>query len=192
MPTRYSLTLAAIAVALCATTGTAHSADAPADHYRQVRTMLFSGVPTVAIFSPSRCRNGQPPSAATATPVVSGGAWIRAFLELNGHTIAFSNEHFTVKPDGSPVLELIQYRVALDRDATVTVRSLSPTTYMPVAEPRVFQCALGDGLRFVPASTVTQAVFQTGATSTMKFAPLHRFGLGRAFFDSNPFALAIC
>jgi VirK protein len=74
------------------------------------------------------------------------------FLELKGNTIAFANVHFTVSPNGSAVREFIRYRVMQNDSATVTARSLSPTTYQPVAEPLVFQCTLGHGLRFACAA----------------------------------------
>lgn len=145
---------AIVLVAAGAATSLAATAASPqpdsANSYRQLRTRLFAGVTVTAIFSPNQCRNTQ--TAATRhRPTVSGGFAIRDFMEVGGNTLAFANQHLTVQPSGATVLELIQYRVMQDESATVTVRSLSPTTYQPVAPAQVFQCTLGDGLRFAYA-----------------------------------------
>ncbi|WP_257127538.1 VirK family protein [Burkholderia sp. MSMB1078WGS] len=116
-----------------------------------MRTRLFAGAAVTAIFSPNQCQHAQQAATQAAAPTVSGGFAIRDFMEVGGNTLAFANQHLTVQPSGATVLELIQYRVMQDESATVTVRSLSPTTYQPVAPAQVFQCTLGDGLRFAYA-----------------------------------------
>ena len=152
MLNRFPIVLAAVGTAFSLSAGLANAKAEAANPYQQLRMQLFSGVSTTAIFSPSQCQNGQQAQTKAAVPIVSGGFAIRDFMEVNGNTIAFADQHFTVQPNGSPVLELIQYRVTQNDSATVTVRSLSPTTYQAVAEPRVFQCVLGDGLRFAYTS----------------------------------------
>jgi VirK protein len=152
MLNRFPIVLVAVGTAFSLAAGLANAKAEAANPYQQLRMQLFSGVPTTAIFSPSQCQNGQQAQTKAPVPIVSGGFAIRDFMEVNGNTIAFADQHFTVQPDGSSVLELIQYRVTQNDSATVTVRSLSPTTYQPVAEPRVFQCVLGDGLRFAYTS----------------------------------------
>jgi hypothetical protein len=148
---RFRIVLVAVGTTFSLAAGLANAKVEAENPYQQLRAQLFSGVPTTAIFSPSRCRNGQQAQTKAPVPIVSGGFAIRDFIEVNGNSIAFADQHFTVQPNGSPVLELIQYRVTQDNSASVTVRSLSPTTYQPVGEPRVFQCVLGDGLRFLGA-----------------------------------------
>jgi VirK protein len=150
--TRFPIALVAVGAALNFMAGAANAKVESKDQYQQLRTVLFSGERTTAIFSPNECRSSQQAQGATQTPAVSGGFVIRDFIEVNGNMLAFANEHVTVRPSGAAVLELIQYRVMANNSATVTVRSLSPTTYQPVAEPQVFQCALGNGLRFAYAS----------------------------------------
>ncbi|HGL6719357.1 VirK family protein [Burkholderia contaminans] len=146
---------AIVLVAAGAATSLAATAASPqpdnVNSYRQLRTRLFAGVTVTAIFSPTQCQNAQPAQVKVTVPTVSGGFAIRDFMEVGGNTLAFANQHLTVQPSGSPVLELIQYRVMQDESATVTVRSLSPITYQPVAPAQVFQCTLGDGLRFAYA-----------------------------------------
>ncbi len=146
---------AIVLVAAGAATSLAATAASPqpdsANSYRQLRTRLFAGVTVTAIFSPNQCRNAQQAATRAPVPTVSGGFAIRDFMEIGGNTLAFANQHLTVQPSGATVLELIQYRVMQDESATVTVRSLSPTTYQPVAPAQVFQCTLGDGLRFANA-----------------------------------------
>jgi VirK protein len=150
--TRFLMALIAIVAASNLAAGAANAKAESTNQYQQLHAQLFSGVRTTAIFSPSQCRNSQQAQATAPIPMASGGFAIRDFMEVNGNTIAFANEHFTVRPHGAAVLEFIQYRVLQNDSATVTVRSLSPTTYQPVDEPKVFQCALGDGLRFVYAA----------------------------------------
>ena len=152
MQTRFPMALMAIAAAINLAAGATNAQAESATQYQQLHALLFSGVRTTAIFSPSHCRSGEQTQATAPTRVSSGGFAIRDFMEVNGNTIAFANDHFTVRPNGAAVLEFIQYRVLQNDSATVTVRSLSPTTYQPVDEPKVFQCALGDGLRFVYTS----------------------------------------
>jgi hypothetical protein len=150
--TRFPIALVAVGAALNLMAGAANAKAESTDQYQQLRKLLFSSVRTTAIFSPNECHSSQQAQAATSTPAVSGGYVIRDFMEVNGNMLAFANEHVTVRPSGAAVLELIQYRVLANESATVTVRSLSPTTYQPVAEPQVFQCTVGNGLRFAYAS----------------------------------------
>ena len=152
MLNRFPIVLVAVGTAFSLAAGLANAKAEAENPYQQLRMQLFAGVRTTAIFSPSQCQNGQQAQTKAPAPIVSGGFAIRDFIEVNGNTIAFADQHFTVQPNGSSVLELIQYRVTQNDSATVIVRSLSPTTYQPVAEPRVFQCVLGDGLRFAYTS----------------------------------------
>jgi hypothetical protein len=124
----------------------------PISRYEQLRALLFSGAPPTVIFNPTQCRNSQQSGSMAPTAAISGGFAIRDFMEVRDNNISFADEHFTVRPDGTAVLELIQYRVMPTNTGTVTVRSLSPVTYQPLSTPQVFQCALGEGLRFVHAS----------------------------------------
>ncbi|CDG84527.1 VirK family protein [Janthinobacterium agaricidamnosum] len=118
----------------------------PVSQYEQLRTQLFAGVATTAIFSPAECQN---PASTAAPRALSGGLAIRDFFEVAGKNIGFANQHLTVRADGTTVLELVQYRALPDDTGTVTVRSLSPVTYQPLSAAQVFQCTLGKGLRFV-------------------------------------------
>jgi hypothetical protein len=145
------LAIARAVVTLCLVTAAANAKAESLTQYQQLHKMLFSGVPTTAIFTPDKCRSGQQTPAATTTPSISGGLAIREFIEVKGSTIVFADKHFTVKPTGAAVIEFIQYRVMQDDSGTVTVQTLSPTTFEPLAEAQVFQCTLGDGLRFAYA-----------------------------------------
>lgn len=154
MTNRFVIALAFVGAAVSLAAGPA-SAKAETDTpYQQLRSHLFASVRTTAILTPSLCQNSQPqPPAQTEAsppvPAISGGFVIRDFMELNGKILAFANEHFTVQPSGASVLEFVQYRVKKDAgSATVTVRFLSPTTYQPLKEAQVYECVLGQGLRF--------------------------------------------
>lgn len=122
-------------------------------HYEQLRGLLFSGTPVTAIFTPSQCQNTEPSKNTRPASGMSGGVSIRAFIEIPGKHIGFADEHFTVRSDGSAVLEFIQYRVLPTDSATVTVRSLSPVTFRPLSAAHVYQCVMGEGLRFMHASS---------------------------------------
>jgi hypothetical protein len=137
-----------IALTLCIVPVVVNAKSIDDSQYNKLRTMLFSGVLTTAIFTPGDCTDSQQRQAKVDASATSGGVLIRDFLEIGGNTIAFSDEHFTVTPDGNPLLELIQYRVMDNNSGVVTVRTLSPANYEPVAEARTFHCMLGNGLRF--------------------------------------------
>lgn len=111
--------------------------------YQGVRALLFAGVPLTAVFTPGDCANAPP-----GTPPVKGGFAVRDFIEVIGSNLSFSNQHITLRPDGTAVLELAQYRLLPDGSATVKTSFLSPTTYQPVAPALSFQCALGRGVDF--------------------------------------------
>jgi hypothetical protein len=130
-----------------------HAAEAEAGQkYDQLHTLLNSGSPVTAILAPARCHGVQQPGTPSATAAVIGGVEIRAFLEVVGKTIGFSDQHLSVRPGGTAVVELIQYRVLPNDTATITTRALSPTTYQPLSEAKTFDCSVGDGLKFVPSS----------------------------------------
>jgi hypothetical protein len=152
MVNRLAIVLVAIGTACSLATGPANAKAKAASTYRQLRMQLFSGVPTTAIFTPGKCRNTQQTQSNAPAPSMTGGLEIRDFVEIDGNTIAFSDQHLTLRPNGSPVMELIQYRVAHNDTATVTVSTFSPTTYQTVAAAQVFECVLGKGLRFTYAS----------------------------------------
>jgi hypothetical protein len=152
MVNRLAIVLVAVGTACSLAAVPANAKAKAANTYKQLRTQLFSGAPTTAIFTPGQCQSTQQNQNNAPAPTVSGGLQIRDFMEANGNTIAFSDQHVTLQPNGTPVLELIQYRVAQNNTATVTVSSLSPTTYQTVAAAQVFQCVLGKGLRFTYAS----------------------------------------
>jgi hypothetical protein len=148
---RFPVAIASVA-AMNLVVGIGVAKAAPISHYDQLRALLFSGVPTTAIFSPAECRNSQPSGKTAPAPAIFGGFAIRDFMEVPANGINFADEHLTVRPDGVSVLELIQYRVMPTDTATVTVRSLSPVTYQPLSTPQVFQCSVGAGLNFAYVS----------------------------------------
>lgn len=153
MKSRLPVVLAGLGLMLGFVACTANSSESAGAYYQDVRKMLFSGRQVLSIFSPNLCSNaaGDSRGAATQSGASQGGLWVRDFLELNGSVLAFSNEHLTVKPDGTSVREVIQYRFKQDNTATITVRTLSPTSYEQLSEPKVFACKAGEGLRFVRA-----------------------------------------
>jgi hypothetical protein len=127
------------------------SAD-PACRYQQLRKRLLAGMETHSVLSLAMCRTN-----AGTPPPMTGGTRIDGFLILPGagnESIAYADQHFTVRPDGTPVIEFLQYRVASDGTAAVTMRTLSPTTFQPLpagANATTYQCMLGRGLDFAPA-----------------------------------------
>ncbi|WP_420962863.1 VirK family protein [Brucella sp. IR073] len=118
--------------------------------YEHLRDRLLAGLPTVSIVDLSQCKmkDGKKPDALG--PV--GGLLIQDFMIMpEPHpSIGYSDNHMTVTPDGTPVLEVVQYRVMPDDTATVTANRFLPRGYKRISKPMVFDCQVGTALRFEP------------------------------------------
>lgn len=137
-------------LALCLLCPTGFAQAQSASEFEKLRARLLAGIPAVAVVDFSRCKQQSAGADEKAKPI--GGFQIQDFLikpAPNPH-IAFADEHFTVLPDGTPVLEVIQYRIMPNEAATITVRRLSPAGYQQLSAPFMFACPLGTGLRFKP------------------------------------------
>ncbi|MBC2886772.1 hypothetical protein H7Q97_15390 [Ochrobactrum sp. CM-21-5] len=121
----------------------------PATQFDRLRDELFAGKSITSIVDLNQCKQESGPVTSNIKPI--GGFTIGAFQVLPEPEpqIAYAHKHFTVMPDGTPVIEFVQFRVMLDDTVTLTVRRLSPTTFHPLSEPRVFMCVVEKGLRFV-------------------------------------------
>ncbi|MFL9989469.1 VirK family protein [Paraburkholderia sediminicola] len=119
-------------------------------HYEQLRALLFSGAPTTVIFTPAQCSNSLQSGNAAPSAAMSGGFAIRDFMEVSANHIGFADEHFTVRPDDTAVLEFMQYRVMPTDTATITVRSLSPVTYQPPQAVSKNSCRIAGSRRCGP------------------------------------------
>lgn len=139
----------ALAITLGLIPGYALAADA-SSQFEQLRDRLTNAVPTTSIVDLNQCTLKSGTWTDDRKPI--GGLALDNFLILPdpNPSIAYANSHFTVMPDGTPVIQLNQYRVKPDDTATLTFRRISPTTYKPISEPLVFECPLGTGLRFLP------------------------------------------
>ncbi|KVE36498.1 hypothetical protein WS68_00785 [Burkholderia sp. TSV86] len=122
--------------------------------YQQLRNQLLAGIAVTSLFYPNQCSLSGKPEAAAERPNLLGGLKIQEFMVIpqnDGERIAYSSRHFTIKPDGTPTIEFIQYQAMSNGNAAVSVQTLSPTTYQPLpgnATSVVYQCTLGKGLRF--------------------------------------------
>ncbi|PRD41766.1 hypothetical protein C5748_20115 [Phyllobacterium phragmitis] len=125
--------------------------------FDDLRDRLLAGTPTVSISHLDKCGHPAGEKLPAAMPI--GGLTIRDFMILPGPkpAIAYADRHLTVMPDGTPVLELVQYRITPNDMATVTARRLSPTTYKQLSDPMVFECPLGTGQQFMPETGVIPA-----------------------------------
>lgn len=139
----------ALAVTLGLIPVNALAVDAPSQ-FEQLRDRLTNAVPTTSIVDLNQCTLKSGTKTDDRKPI--GGLAIDSFLILPDPypSIAYAHSHFTVIPDGMPVIELNQYRVKPDDTAILTFRRISPTTYKPISDPSVFECSLGTGLRFLP------------------------------------------
>ncbi|MEL4073174.1 VirK family protein [Ochrobactrum sp. GPK 3] len=126
--------------------------------FEQLRTRLMNGTPTISVIDFNQCK--QTSGTAHGNLKSMGGFLIDAFMILPepNATIAYSYQHFTVAPDGTPVTELAQYRILANGTATAKFNRLSPTTFKPLIEPFVFECSLGAGIRFVPEASSSKGV----------------------------------
>ncbi|KVE27518.1 hypothetical protein WS67_11320 [Burkholderia singularis] len=122
--------------------------------YQQLRNQLLAGAAVTSLFYPHQCAPSGKPETAVERPNLLGGLKIQEFMVIpqnDGERIAYSSRHFTIRPDGTPTIEFIQYQVMSNGSAAVSVQALSPTTYQPLpgsATPAIYQCTLGKGLRF--------------------------------------------
>ncbi|RCS21661.1 hypothetical protein DUT91_22670 [Phyllobacterium salinisoli] len=145
-----------LATALFSLIGSAKAATA--SQFDELHDRLLAGIPTVSVSHLDKCSQsaGKVPLATMPT----GGFPIRDFMILPEPKpqIAYANQHLTVMPDGTPVLELVQYRITPNDVATITARRLSPTTYMQLSNPMIFECPLGAGLQFRPQTRNIPAI----------------------------------
>lgn len=135
--------------ASCLFVSTISKAEIPSQ-YEQLRARLINGVPTVSIVDLAQCTKKSGVTGSGPGPV--GGFRIDGFqilLEPNPR-IAYAYKHYTVRPDGTPVVEFLQYRVMPDDTATLTIRVFSATEYKSLIEPIIYECTVGNGMRFVP------------------------------------------
>jgi hypothetical protein len=144
--------LPALAASIGLSIGTDDEAESIAQ-YSEVRSLLLSGVPMLAIFSPSECRRDGSDAAEVVSSMsfVSRAVWIRDLTELDGNTLTFCGDHLTMEPGGSCLRELIRYTLKEDNSATIEARVLSPVNYSPLGKAVVFSSNLGFGLRLVCA-----------------------------------------
>jgi hypothetical protein len=137
-------------------------AHAATGEFEQLRHRLLDGQPTTSIVDFSECKapSQTKPIAAPALSSPIGGLVIKDFMIMPkpDTSIGYSDNHLTVMSDGTPVLEVVQYRVLPNETATVTVNRLAPNTYKRLSDPMTFDCPLGTGLRFAPKNGITPAV----------------------------------
>jgi hypothetical protein len=141
------LFLSAVSSAVLTGLGAAQATER-VEHYDQLRTLLFAGAAVTAVFSPDQCDAGARDSNAAA-PTIRGGFIVHDFIEVVGDNLGFSNQHLTVRADGTAVLEIMQYRLRPDDSAAVRISFLSPLTFLSLSTSQAFSCRLGTGLWFV-------------------------------------------
>lgn len=137
------------AVAILSTSNISQAAE-PASQYNNLRERLLSGAPSVSILHLEKCEWPESKQGSKTAPI--GGVKINEFMilpEPNAH-ISYANSHFTVRPDGTPVVEFLQYRINANDTANITMHTLSPTTYKPLSKPTTINCKLGEGIEFKP------------------------------------------
>ncbi|WP_273795115.1 VirK family protein [Brucella intermedia] len=141
--------LSALAITLGLIPGHALAAGAPSQ-FELLRDRLVNAVSTTSIVDLNQCKLES--GAKTDGRKPAGGFSIDSFLMFSepNPSIVYAHSHFTVMPDGMPVIQFNQYRVKPNDTATLTSRILSPTTYKPISDPLVFECQVGTGLRFLP------------------------------------------
>jgi hypothetical protein len=84
--TRLAIAIATV-TALNLVVGVGAAKAEPTSQYEQLRSLLFSGTPTTAIFTPTQCRNGQQSGSVAPAVPISGGFAIRDFMEVRGKSI---------------------------------------------------------------------------------------------------------
>jgi hypothetical protein len=134
------LTTAALVAAGWASAAAAQNVDGAA-----LRAAVVAGKDIRAMLDLSLCTvHGTGASA----PAIRGSVHPNAVLLLKDGTVAFSDHHLTVRPDGKAVREFLKYRVLPDGKAefeTVVLDLMSAA----VLQTTQYDCALGKGLTVV-------------------------------------------
>lgn len=145
----YKFCLPIVTVAILSESSISQAAE-PASQYSNLRERLLSGTPTVSILHLEKCDRPESKSASKVAPI--GGVKIDEFMILPepNARISYANSHFTVRPDGAPVIEFLQYRINANDTANITMHTLSPTTYKSLSKPTTINCTVGEGIEFKP------------------------------------------
>lgn len=145
----YRLYMPALTLAILSAPGISQAAE-PVSQYNTLRERLLSGSPTVSILHLEKCERAKSKQALQTAPI--GGVKINEFMilpEPNTH-ISYASSHFTVRSDGTSVIEFLQYRINANDTANITMHTLSPTTYKQLSAPTKINCKLGEGIEFKP------------------------------------------
>ncbi|MDB5405543.1 MAG: putative exported protein [Rhodospirillales bacterium] len=165
---------AAVLLSFCVVSGSvvaapwAAQATERVEHYDQLRALLFAGAAVTAVFSPDQCDAGARDSD-TAAPTIRGGFVVHDFIEVVGDNLGFSNQHLTMRADGTAVLEIMQYRLRPDDSAAVRISFLSPLTFLSLSTSQTFSCRLGKGLSFVAQGSDAPVQARRGPTPHAPF-----------------------
>ncbi|VVE84459.1 VirK family protein [Pandoraea sputorum] len=134
------LTTAALVAAGWASAAAAHNAEGAA-----LRAAVMAGKDIRAVLDLSVCTAH---GTGSPGPAIRGSVHPNAFLLLKDGTVAFSDHHLTVRPDGKAVQEFVKYRVLPDGKVEFQTVVLDAAN-AAVLQTTQYDCALGKGLTVV-------------------------------------------
>lgn len=81
-------------------------------------------------------------------PAIRASVHPNALLLVRDGTVAFSDSHLTVRPDGKPGREFVKYRVLPDGKVELQTAVLDPVN-LSVLQKSQYDCAVGKGVTLV-------------------------------------------
>ncbi len=121
----------------------AHAQTIPLPDVLAAEHALSLGKPVTATIDLSRCTGD---TATTPAGTTRGGVTVNPYRIQPDNTLSFSDTHFTVRSDGTPITQFLRYTI----DATGTARFASYIFAMPAyaLQSHVsYTCKLGDGVK---------------------------------------------
>jgi hypothetical protein len=107
--------------------------------------VLSAGRRLSAAIDLSQCT---PDTPTTPASTVRGGLNIEAYNIMPDSSLSFSDNHFTVRSDGSPIIQFLRYTVDKAGAVRFTSHIFSMPTYA-LQSQYSYTCKLGEGLKLL-------------------------------------------
>lgn len=142
MTLRFALSIAAVSIV--AGTG-ASAAVAKSFDGASLQDAVMAGKDIRAVLDLSLCTAH---GTGSPGPAIRASVHPSALLLMKDGTVAFSDTHLTVRPDGKPVREFMKYRVLPDGKAEFQTAVLDSVN-LSVLQKCQYDCSIGKGLTLV-------------------------------------------
>ncbi|WP_192457168.1 VirK family protein [Musicola keenii] len=88
------------------------------------------------------------PQEGTPASKTRGGLQISAYRLIDNGTLSFSDEHFTVANDGTPIQQFMRYQLLPDNTIRFTTFMFNLPSLQPRGNTLSYQCKLGQDIGF--------------------------------------------